>query len=248
MDYLSKIITDIEVLSAEGLKDCFMNGIDPNMQHRNNPLIYELVSGYARGPGFSKCVKVFTEHGLKFNDPALLAVLLNDANMLEDELAHHPAVVQKTYTIDCAFTQLHEASLLHICAEFNHLDCAVVLVNHGIHVNNTSGVDGHGFGMQTPIFHTVNQHNQVCNDMMYFLAENGADLTCTVKGLIWGKGYPWETFIPAINPISYALMGLLPQFHRRESHVFENISYLLKKAYQIDYRHPNIPNKYLSND
>jgi hypothetical protein len=67
----------------------------------------------------------------------------------------------------------------------------------------------------------------------------------TVKGLIWGKGYDWETFIPAVNPISYAMMGLLPQMHRKDIVVAETVSLLIKHAYDIDYLPPNVPNKYL---
>ena len=81
--------------------------------------------------------------------------------------------------------------------------------------------------------------------MLHFLLEQGVDLTVTVRGLIWGKGYEWETFIPAVNPISYAMMGLLPQMHRKDVTVAETVSLLLKYAYGIDYMPPNVPNKYL---
>lgn len=72
-----------------------------------------------------------------------------------------------------------------------------------------------------------------------------ADLQITVTGLIWGKGYPWETLLPAVNPISYAMMGLLPQMHRNEKRITEIVSQLLKIAYDIDYTPTNIPNAYL---
>jgi hypothetical protein len=81
--------------------------------------------------------------------------------------------------------------------------------------------------------------------MLHFLLENKADLTHTVKGLIWGKGYEWETFIPAVNPISYAMMGLLPQMHRKEKTITEVVSLLMKRAYGIDYTPANVPNAYL---
>ena len=81
--------------------------------------------------------------------------------------------------------------------------------------------------------------------MMHFLLENGAELNITVKGLIWGKGYEWETFIPAVNPISYAMMGFLPQMHRRETTVAETVALLIKYAYGIDYKPGNVPNAYL---
>jgi hypothetical protein len=52
--------------------------------------------------------------------------------------------------------------------------------------------------------------------MMHYLYRILRDLKITIPGLIWGKSYEWETFIPAVNPISYAMMGLLPQMHRNE--------------------------------
>jgi hypothetical protein len=66
-----------------------------------------------------------------------------------------------------------------------------------------------------------------------------------VKGLIWGNGYQWETFIPAVNPISYSMMGLLPQMHRDEITTAKTVQLLIKAAYGIDYTPTNIPNKYL---
>ena len=80
---------------------------------------------------------------------------------------------------------------------------------------------------------------------MKYLVEQKADLSLTVKGLIWGKGYEWETFIPAVNPISYAMMGLLRQFQRTEQQIYEVVSLLLSARYGASYYPPNIPNKYL---
>src|SRR5690606_3742587 len=109
-----------------------------------------------------------------------------------------------------AFTPLYQATLLHICAEFNHVACAEVLVKRGADINAIAGSDEFGFGGQTPIFHTVNQNTNFGDEMMQFLLQRKADLQHTVRGLVWGKGYEWETLIPAVNPISYAMMGLLP--------------------------------------
>ncbi len=123
--------------------------------------------------------------------------------------------------------------------------CAKILVKHGADVNAKAGLDENGFGGHTPIFHTVNQHANLSIDMMNYLISQKADLTLTVKGLIWGKGYEWETFIPSVNPISYAMMGLLRQFQRTEQQIYAIVSLLLKAAYHIDYSPSNIPNKYL---
>ena len=245
MDYLHKLVGDIEIQSVEGVRECFENGISPNDYFRNKPLIYELITEYPRGPKFRELVKVFVDYGLQFDDKVLLSVLLNDASTLDRQLTEDAGAIQKKYSFDCAFTPLFEASLLHICAEYNHLACAQILIQHGMDVNVKAGVDEYGFGGHTPIFHTVNQNSNKCIDMMNYLVAESADLHITVKGLTWGKGYEWETFIPAVNPISYAMMGLLRQFQRTESQIYQIVSILLKAAYQIDYTPSNVPNKYL---
>ena len=245
MDYLEKLIGDIEEHSVEGIRECFTNGISPNDQFNNAPLIDELTSEYLRSPRFKNCVQVFVDHGMIFPDKPLLAVLLDAAETLEQDLKQQPELINKRYSLRCAFTPLHDVTLLHICAEFNHVACAKTLVEYGADVNAKAGHDEYGFGGQTPIFHTVNQiHNQSA-DMLHFLLEKSADLHCTITGLVWGKGYDWETFIPSVNPLSYAMMGLLPQMHRKETVITQTVSVLLKKAYGIDYRPSNVPNRYL---
>lgn len=245
MDYLAKIIGDIEIHSVEGIKECLDHGVDPNDVYKNEPLINELTSEYARTPRFKDCVRAFVDAGLKFEDQALLLVLLDDAPALEDYLNTHTEVTHKRYSLRCAYTPLAGVTLLHICAEFNHLSCAEVLVKQGADINAKAEVDANGFGGQTPIFHTVNQNSNNSMDVLHYLLGKWADLTITVRGFVWGKGYPWETFIPAVNPISYAMMGLLPQMHRRESTIAGVVSLLLKSAYGIEYVLPNVPNKYL---
>ncbi len=246
MDYLQKILIDFECHSVEGIRDCFANGVDPNMLLDDRPLIYSLINMYARGPLFKECIKVFVDHGLIFEDKALLSVLMDDAPMLDLILSTTNSLFKKTYSLDCTFTPLYEATLLHICAEYNHVSCAEILVKHGADINAKAGIDESGFGGQTPIFHTVNQDANKSIAMLRFLIDQQADLALTVTGLIWGKGYPWETFIPSVNPISYAMMGLLRQFQRTEAQIYEIISLLVKARYAITYSPPNIPNQYLA--
>lgn len=245
MDYLSKIIGEIETHSVDGIKECFDNGLSPNVYYNNAPLIDELTSEYLRSPRFKDCVKTFVDYGLIFDDNALLSVLSGDAQSLTNQLKDSPEIARKRYTLRSAFTPLHEITLLHICAEFNHVSCAEVLVKHGADINAKAGFDENGFGGQTPVFHTVNQILNHSIDMLYFLLAKSVDLKHTVAGLVWGKGYEWETLIPSVNPISYAMMGLLPQMHRNETEISNIISLLLKTAWGIDYTSSNVPNKYL---
>ena len=247
MDYLKKIIVAFELHSVEEIRECFENGISPNQMINGKPLIYDLINMYTRGPSFKKCVKAFVDYGLEFDDKVLLSVLLDDSNQLDIQLASRKDVLLKTYSFDCTFTPLYEVSLLHVCAEYNHLACAEILIKHGADINSKAGLDANGFGGHTPIFHTVNQDANKCIDVLNFLISKKADLALTVKGLVWGKGYEWETFIPSVNPISYALMGLLRQFQRTEKQIYEVVSLLLKANYGIEYHPTNIPNKYLNN-
>lgn len=246
MDYFEKLIGNIETNDVQGIRDCFSNGVSPNDYFRGEPLIYELTSEYGRGPNFKKCVQAFVDFGLQLDDKLLLSVLLDDATTLENLIEAQPESVHKQYTLRCAYTPLHNASLLHICAEFNHLSCAKVLVKYGVGINVKAGVDKYGFGGQSPIFHTVNQNRNQSEDMLHFLLEQQADLYITVKGLIWGNSYEWETFIPSVNPISYAMMGLLPQMHRNELTVSKTVALLIKEAYQINYTPKNVPCAYLA--
>ena len=245
MDKLNELIYHIELHSVEGIRECFAAGVNPNDYFRNEPLIYELTSEYTRSPRFKDCVKAFVDYGLELEDKILLAVLLDDAKQLDIHLRENPDAVSKKYSLRCAYTPLHEVTLLHICAEFNHVACAEVLVNHSADINAKAGVDEYGFGSQTPIFHTVNQNSNQSVDMLHFLLSKNAEVGITVPGLIWGKGYEWETLIPAVNPVSYAMMGLLPQMHRDELTVSKTVVTLLKHTYGINYIPRNVPNAYL---
>jgi len=246
MDYLKEIVGQIELHSVEGIRNCFLNEVNPNDRFRGKPLINELTSEYLRSPRFKECVKAFVEFGLEFKDKTLLSVLLDDSKSLEIIIKEKPEIVNSKYSLRCTYTPLFEVTLLHICAEFNHLSCAKVLVQNGADINTKAGIDENGFGGQTPIFHTVNQNSNQSADMMDYLLANSANLKATVKGLIWGKSYDWETLIPSVNPISYAMMGLLPQMHRDESTISKIVSTLLKYEYGIDYESKNVPNKYLN--
>ena len=141
MDYLEKIISKIEEHSVEGIKECFANGIDPNAYFKNEPLLYELTSEYMRSSEFKNCVQAFVDYGLNFDDKLLLSVLLNDSKSLDDHLEIFPDAVHKHYTLRCAFTPLYKVTLLHICAEFNHVSCAEILIKRGADINAKAGID-----------------------------------------------------------------------------------------------------------
>ncbi|MBT8221413.1 MAG: ankyrin repeat domain-containing protein, partial [Bacteroidia bacterium] len=238
-----------EVHDVDAIAVSFNSGIDPNDRfddgHQDKPLIQYMISMYMRSPRFSDCIRQFFRYGLHWEDDFLKAILLNDTASLEFQIMNDPDIVYNTYNLDNAYTAMKNVSALHICAEFNHVSCARILVNSGLDINFVAGVDEHGFGGQTPIFHTVNQNGNASKEMLHFLIGNGADPTLTVKGLHWGQNYPWETLYPAVNPISFAMMGLTPQMHRDPETTKEVVQMLVKKAFGIEYGFPNVPCAYL---
>jgi hypothetical protein len=241
------IIGEIEVHAAEAITRYFATGGNPNeLLEDGMPLFTMMIQMYTRTPRFKNCVQAFIDAGLQFEDKALLAVLTDDAAKLDELIKSDKTIPSKTYSqYSNTYTPLTEGTLMHFCAEYNSVTCAKVLVNHSADINAKAAIDEYGFGGHTPIFHTVNQNCNNSEAMLHFLLEQGADLTLTVQGLIWGRGYEWETFIPAVNPISYAMMGSLPQMHRKEKTVMATVSLLIKHAYGIDYTPNNVPNKYL---
>jgi len=245
-DY-SQILYHIEVHSAEGIRRYFEESGNPNeVIDDGAPLFSMMVEMYTRTPRFKDCVQVFIDHGLKFEPEELLAVFTDDAKKLEALVKSDAFLINKTYSLfNNTYTPLTGVTLLHFCAEYNSIACAKMLIQYGADVNTKAALDEYGFCGHTPIFHTVNQNSNNSKEMLNFLLEQKADLAITVKGLIWGKGYEWETFIPAVNPISYAMMGLLPQMHRKPETVAETVSLLIRHAYGIDYTPSNVPNAYL---
>ncbi len=239
------ILVCFEVLDPEGIHRCISQGVDPCMLYKGQPLVYQLVTMYSRGDRFRVCMEVMEAHGAVVEDVALQAVLKDDGVALERMLQESSALADKRYNLPCAFTPLDDVTLLHIAVEYGHRDCAGLLVQYGAHVDATAGIDVHGFGGQTPVFHAVNQYRNFNVVMLEFLLAQGARLDITLPGLIWGKGFAWETFIPSVNPISYAMIGLLRQFQRVEADVYVIVDRLMRAQYGIEYQPENLPNRYL---
>ncbi len=244
---LIQTVYAIETHDAASIIKAFQSGLSPNALFREKPLIDELTSNYLRSDRFQKCMQIFVDFGLEYPDELLLKVLLDDAEGLRNILDRYPSYIHKKINMKSAFTPLEEASLLHVSSEFGSVKCAKILLEKGLDSNVIAGIDELGFGGQTPLFHTVNQHNNFGLPMLQLLLDHGASAVRAVKALIWGKGYDWETYIPSVNPISYAMMGLLRQFQRSESDVYLVVNLMMQKEFGINYEARNVPNKYLYN-
>ena len=148
-------------------------------------------------------------------------------------------------TMVSAFTPLIGASLLHVAAEYGHLRVARKLLELGAKVDARAAQDSVGFGGQTPLFHTVNSHENRSEPVMRLLLEAGARADILLAGITWGKDMEWETECFDVTPVSYAQLGLLRQFQRSEEDIYSNIRTLLAFVGRELPKLGNIPNRYL---
>jgi len=203
---------------------------------------------YTRSERFPECLRLLLERGAVLADPAVGPVLLDDAAALKDAILKNPSLTAHRTNMVSAFTPLFGASLLHVAAEYGNARAARVLIDMGADVNATAAVDGSGFNGHTPIFHTVNSNANRSAPVMKMLIDAGARCDLRLPGITWGKGFEWETLCLDVTPVSYAQLGLLPQMHRSERDVYDNIRALLAAAGRKLPRDVNVPNRYLSPD
>jgi hypothetical protein len=227
--------------SPEGIQAALAAGVSPTKPINGMRPIDSLIAMYLRSPRFAECLQIMLDAGATIDDPLLQAILLDDDAGLRGLLARSHESVTKKLNPLCAFKSCRGVSALHICAEFNSIRCARILLENGADPNTRADHDSEGVGGHTPIFHAVNSIFNYCRPMMEVLAE----VDVRVKALLWGESMSWETIVYDVTPISYAQCGLYRQFHRREEEIYSNIEYLYRKRYEKAAPLRNVPNRYL---
>ncbi len=235
-----------EVHSPETIRTVLRAGQSPIALIKGKTPIGCLIEMYLRSSKFRDCVRVMLEAGAVIEDPVLQAVLLDDVITLRRLMKNPRIKTDRKFDLDCTFTPLKGASALHVCAEYNSLKCAAALIKAGANLNARAAVDADGFGGHTPIFHTVNSHDNYSRPMMELLARAGAKLDLRLKGLVWGSGFPWETALFDVTLLSYTQCGLHKQFQRREEDIYSNLAYLYRKLNGTNAPVRNVPNRYLA--
>jgi len=241
----NELLGAFETHDSAAIRNALAAGCSPTaLIDDKSPLIL-LTEMYTRTSRFADCLRVLLDAGATFNDPLLESLLLDHADKLRIILKSSPSELARRFHLHCAYTPLASASPLHICAEYNSIHCARVLLDAGHPVDATAAIDANGFGGHTPLFHTVNSNRNYCRPMMELLADARASLDVHLKGIVWGSGFEWETTILDVTPLSYAQCGLYFQFHRREDHIYSNLAYLYQEKYGQPLALRNVPNKYL---
>lgn len=235
----------VETHSVHEIEQAFAAGLEPDAPLRGRKPLEWLIEGmYLRSPRMVPCLRAILAAGARFEDQALLAVLMDDPVKLGREMGSEPAWIHRRVDLDCPFTPLTGASLLHVAAEHGSLEAARALLDAGVDPNVRAATDEQGLNGHTPIFHTVNAHRNFGRPLLELLLERGASTEIRLDGVVWGSGFDWQTVLLDVTPVSYTQCGLLKQFQRREEDIYSNIQLLLEargREIVID----NVPNRYL---
>lgn len=241
-----ELIVAFELHSVERIRTLLDAGLDPTAPIRGKAPIAWLTEMYTRSDRFPECLRLLLDRGCALEDPVVAAVLLDDAGGLAAALRAEPKLVHHRTSMVSAFTPLIGASLLHVAAEYGSVNAAKTLIAMGADVNATAAIDAHGLGGHTPLFHTVNSSENRSAPILKLLLEADAKTDVRLAGLTWGKGFEWETTLFDLTPVSYAQFGLLPQVHRRERDIYDNIRLLLEASGRKVPPMDNVPNQYLA--
>ena len=241
----SDLLEAFEVHSPGAIERALAAGVSAVDPIRGRKPVDHLIEAYLRSCRFAECLRIMLNAGAEVGDPLLEAVLLDDSSRLARLIAESPRRVHQKLDLLTAFTSCRGVTALHVCSEFNSVDCARVLLENGADVNALADRDAQGLGGQTPIFHAVNSILNYCRPVMELLVQAEADLQINVRSLLWGESMSWETVLYDVNPISYAQCGLYRQFHRKEEDVYDNVQYLYHSKYGADVVLRNVPNRYL---
>jgi hypothetical protein len=223
------LLVAFELHDPHGIRKALAAGASPSAPLNGKRPIDWLISMYTRSPRFAACLRTMLAAGATVGDELVEATLLDDDETLRRIVQQDPLRAQERFVVESAYTSLRHVSALHVCAEFNSVRCAKVLLNAGVDVNVRAEIDQDGLGGHTALFHTVNTNHNFC-----------------LRGLMWGEGLEWETVVFDVTPISYAQCGLYRQFHRDEKDIYDNIDRLYRRRFGTPVPRRNVPNRYVS--
>lgn len=245
-DWIDELLVAIELHSPEKIRAAVSSGRNLAEPIRGKPAVDWLLEMYTRSDRFTECLSTLLGFGAQIATPDALPVLLNDVSAIRARVSADPEWLGRRCSWRSAFTPLEGATMLHVAAEYGHLAAARTLLELGVDVNSRAATDADGLNGHTPLFHTVNSNDNRSAPVMHLLLGAGARADLQLPGITWGRGFEWETTCFDVTPVSYAQLGLLPQMHRKERDIYENVRALLIASGRSALTIRNVPNRYLS--
>lgn len=138
-----------------------------------------LLQTYCRYPqGKHRCLEILAEHGIELPDTPVMAMHRGRIDLLEDHLRRDPQCLTRTFSHDEIYpaqlgcgpdpsyglhgTPLAGTTLLHMCADFDEMEIARWLLDHGVDVDARAAIDADGYGGYTALFNTVVSQAYLC--------------------------------------------------------------------------------------
>jgi len=213
------------------------------------PLCALALETYTRhAAGKHRILEVMAAKGVPLPDTPAMAVHRGRLDLLQAHLRRDPDVLRRAVPIDDIYplalgchderdlalhgAPLDGATLLHMAVEYEDLDVARWLIEHGADVNARAAVDPAGFGGHTPIFNCVVTYNAGRRDqaLARLLLDCGADPNArasirkrlafardssvhdyrNVTPLGWGRAFHDQSYV------SSAAMGVIAERGGRE--------------------------------
>jgi len=113
---------------------------------------------------------LYEKYGFQFPDTPTMALHRGRIDQLEEHLRRDPELLERTFTHEEIYppelgchdevlatqgTPLRGTTLLHLCADYDEIEIARWLLDHGMDPNVRAAVDENGFGGHTALFCTV---------------------------------------------------------------------------------------------
>ena len=157
-------------------------------------LILQTYSRYPRGK--HGCLELVASQGVKLPGTPVMALHRGRIDLLETHFKKDPNLTARRFGLEEIYppelgcgpdlsyglhgTPLEGTTLLHICVEFDEIEIARWLIEHGADVNARAEMDTDGFGGHTPLFGCVVNNSYLCGrqrDATFarLLLDHGAD-------------------------------------------------------------------------
>jgi hypothetical protein len=124
----SDLLAAFEDHSPEHIRQLLAAGVSPTEPIDGKRPIDLLIEMYPRTSRFPECLQVMLDAGATTGDSLLEAVLLDDDASLRKLLAESGDSLHRKLSFVSAFTSCRRVTALHICADFNSVNCARVLL------------------------------------------------------------------------------------------------------------------------
>ena len=160
-----------------------------------------------------RILELYEQHGVVYPDTPAMALHRGRIDLLAQHLSRDPLLLDRTFShreiypaeMGCldpinatVGTPLGGTTLLHMCVDYDEMETALWLLDHGMDVNARSAVGGSGFGGYTALFSTVvsqpnfwmnyNKRGPFIAPFTSLLLERGADPN--LRASLWKQLHP----------------------------------------------------------